>query len=69
MSTPTLDEARVKELFKEALVEVLAEQQDLLRRVVADIVEDIGLTRAIQEGEASPTVERDEVLRLLDDES
>ena len=66
MAPVTLDEAQVKELVKQALVEVLQERRDLLRDVVAEVVEDLGLMRAIREGESTGAVGRDEVLRTLE---
>jgi len=67
--TTTLDEAQLKTIFKEALTEVLQERKELLYEVVEDIVEDIGLVRAIREGQGSGRVSRDEVLRALGSQS
>jgi len=47
-----IDEERLKELFKEALVEVLEERKDMLYELMAEIMEDMALTHAIQEGES-----------------
>lgn len=68
MVAPFPDESQLKEAMKAALVEVLEERADLLREVLADVLEDIGLVRAIQEGEGTGPVSRDEVFRLLNDE-
>ncbi len=56
MSTVVLEEARVKDLFKQALVELLEERRDLFQSVFAEALEDIGLARAVHEAEASETV-------------
>lgn len=66
MVAPSLNETQLKDALKAALVEVLEERADLLRDVLAEVMEDIALIRAIQEGEASERVSRDEVFRLLD---
>ena len=55
----------LKDALKAALVEVLQERSDLLRDVLAEVMEDIALGRAIQEGEGSERVSRDEVFRAL----
>ncbi|MBE9166903.1 hypothetical protein IQ238_04920 [Pleurocapsales cyanobacterium LEGE 06147] len=63
-----IDETRIKALFKEALVEVIEENQELVSSLLIDALEDIGLARAIEEGEASKTVSRDEVFKVLSGE-
>ena len=63
-----LDETKIKALFKEALVEVIAENQDLVSSILVDVVEDIGLSRAIAEGKKSETVSREEIFKVLNEE-
>ncbi len=59
------DEARLKNIVKEALTEVLEERQDLFAEIVMEALEDFALVRAIQEGEDSEEVSREEVMQLL----
>lgn len=66
MSHTTLDETQIKELFKQAIVELLQEQKDLFYELVAEIVEDLALLRAIEEGEDTATARRDEVFQVLE---
>ena len=66
MSYTTLDETQIKELFKQAFVELLQERKDLLYEVVAEIVEDLALLRAIKEGEDTVTVSREAVFQVLE---
>jgi hypothetical protein len=69
MTHPTnIDETRIKALFKEALVEVIEENQDLVSSILIDTIEDIGLSRAIAEGERSKTVTREEIFEVLSEE-
>jgi spore coat polysaccharide biosynthesis protein SpsF (cytidylyltransferase family) len=69
MPYTTLDETQMKELFKQAFVELLQEQEDLLYELVAEIIEDFALLRAIREGEDTETVRREEVFRVLEEMS
>lgn len=62
-----VDEGRIKQWFKEALLEVLDERKDVLYELLAEIMEDIALIRAIQEGENTKPVSKQEVLKLLDE--
>lgn len=59
-------EVRLKEVFKAAIIEVLQERKDLVSGVFEEIIEDIALSRAITEGEGTPTVSRDEIFELLE---
>jgi hypothetical protein len=49
MSTAPLDEEKLKSLFKAAIIEVLEEHGDLVREAIEEAIEDIALTRAIDE--------------------
>jgi hypothetical protein len=66
MSTTLIDEAKLKEALKAAIVEVLEERKDLVREVLEEALEDIALARAIEEGEQSELVTRDEVFKALE---
>ncbi len=67
-NSTNLDEIRIKTLFKEALVEVIEENQELVSSILIDALEDIGLSRAIEEGDKSQTVSRDEIFKVLSGE-
>ncbi len=69
MSYVTPDETQIKELSKQAFVELFQERKDLLYEIVAEVVEDFALGKAIKEGEETPTVHRDEVFQVLGDVS
>ena len=59
------DEYMLKALVKEAVIEALEERKDDFREIVLEAIEDIALSRAIEEGENTPTVSRDEVFGML----
>jgi hypothetical protein len=66
MVAASLSETQLKDVLKAALIEVLEERSDLLRDVLAEVMEDVALGRAIQAGETSGEVSRDEVFRALE---
>lgn len=66
MSGTLFDEAKLKEALKSAIVEILEERKDLVREVLEEALEDIALARAIEEGEQSELVTRDEVFKALE---
>ena len=64
-----MDEAKLKQLVKEALTEILDERREILSEVIVEALEDVAMIRAIQEGENTPLAPREDVLRLLKGES
>jgi len=60
------DHELLKKTFKDALVEVLHEERDALREVLAEIVEDSALADAICDGQDSEPADRDAVFRILE---
>ncbi len=69
MSSITIDDNELKALLKQALIELLQEKNELLHEALADVVEEIGLVRAIKEGQARPVVDKARVLEALEQES
>ena len=66
MSSVTLDERQIKDLFKQAVLELFQERRDLLYDLLAEVIEDFALANAIKEGESTETVSRAEVFRILE---
>lgn len=66
MSHLSVDENRLKDLFKTALIEVLEERKDLVRDLLEEVFEDIALARAIEAGEQTEIISRNEVFKLLE---
>jgi len=66
MATATIDEGKLKELIKTALVEVLESRQDLVREIVEDAMEDLAFSRAIEQGLESEQIPREEVFAILE---
>ena len=66
MSSITIDDQTLRSLLKEVFIEVLQERPGLLRDVLAEAVEDVGLSLAIKEGQRTALVSKDEVLKALE---
>lgn len=66
MTHLSVEEERVKDLLKQAMLEVFQERQDLIYDLVAEVIEDLALVRAIKEGEATETISKAEVLQVLE---
>lgn len=66
MAKISLEEGEIKEIFKQALLEVLQERKDILYDVLSEVIEDLALTKAIKEGETTESVPKEEVLQTLE---
>jgi hypothetical protein len=66
MSSLSVDEGKLKDLLKTAIMEVLEERKDLVRDLLEEALEDIVLVRAIEAGEQTGTASRDEVFKVLE---
>ena len=60
------DEARLKALFKAAVLEVLEERKELLQDIIEETLEDVALARAIEAGQRTEDVSRREVFSALE---
>jgi len=63
------DKNQLKEVFKQALTELLQEQRDLFYDVFVEVLEDIAMANAIKEGETTAIVSRKQVFKILESES
>jgi hypothetical protein len=66
MNRLSVDEGKLKDLLKTAILELLEERKDLVRDLLEEALEDIVLVRAIEAGEHTGTVSRDEVFKVLE---
>lgn len=65
MAEINLDEEKIKQLFKSALIEVIQEQKEVFSDLLAEIIEDIALEKAIKEGEDTEPVSREAIFKIL----
>jgi len=60
------DSGKLKELFKQAIIEAIEEKKDLVHDLLVEAMEDLAMIRAIQEGEESASASREEVFNILE---
>ena len=61
-----IDDGKLKQLLKEALIEAIEEKRNIFHDMIVDAVEDIAMVRAIQEGENTETVSKQEIFNILE---
>ncbi|MGG6270377.1 hypothetical protein ACQ4M3_35555 [Leptolyngbya sp. AN03gr2] len=65
MSEMRLDSNQLKAVLKSAIVELLQENRQEISDLLAEIIEDIAMERAIKESETTKPVSREAIFRLL----
>jgi spore coat polysaccharide biosynthesis protein SpsF (cytidylyltransferase family) len=65
MLDTTLEDERLKTIFKQAMLELVEERRDVLYDLFAEIIEDLALVQAIKEGADSEPVSREEIFEIL----
>jgi len=56
----------LKNLFKEAITEVLESRPDLIGNALLNAMEDIAFVKAIEEGDKKEYVSYDELMKVMD---
>ena len=64
--TLNLDDEQTKALLKQAIMEMLQEKNELLYDAIVEVLEDLALARAIEEGLTSKVVDRADVFQILE---
>jgi len=61
----TIDETKLKELLKVAIIELMQEQKEEFSETLAETLEDILIKNAIKEGENTKAVSREQIFKIL----
>jgi len=59
------DSGKLKEIFKQAIIEAMEEKKDVVHDLLVDAMEDLAMIHAVQEGEKTGAASRDEVFNIL----
>ena len=61
-----IDDGKLKELFKQAIIEAIEEKKEAVHDLLVEAMEDVAMIHAIQEGEDSEVVSRKSVFQVLE---
>jgi hypothetical protein len=61
------DRKELKQVVKQALLELIQEEPEVWYALFAEVIEDLALVNAIKEGENSEMVNREKVIDLITD--
>ncbi len=59
------DDEKLKNLMKQAIIEAIEEKKGVVHDLLVEVMEDVAMIRAIQEGEESGPAGRDEIYRFF----
>ena len=62
---PSLEDAKLKALLKESLIELLEERREEFSELLLEALEDLALSRAIRDGEGTGLVDKQEILKII----
>jgi len=62
----SIDNDKLKEIFKQAIIETIEEKKDVVHDLLVEAMEDLAMIRAIEQGEETDLVSRDEVMSILE---
>lgn len=65
MISTIADKAELRTLLKELLIELLQERDEEISTLLTEVIEDITLANAIEEGETTELVSRDTIFKIL----
>lgn len=60
------DSGKLKEIFKQAIIEAIEEKKDMVHDMLVDAMEDLAMIHAIQQGENTGSASRKEVFDILE---
>ena len=60
-----IQEKKLKQLLKSALREAIHEERTLFYDLLSEIIEDIGLAKAIDEGKKARRVRKEDIYKIL----
>ena len=62
----TAEREELKQIVKDAIKEIVAEDREALKDLLVEVLEDLALLQRMEEGRATGFVGRDEVMDLLE---
>jgi hypothetical protein len=61
----SISDEKLKEIMKEALIEIIKEKRKVFYEILLEAIEEVGLANAIREGRKNKFVGEDRILKML----
>jgi hypothetical protein len=66
MAEITINSGQLKEALKASIIELFKDNREEFSKLLAEIIEDVAMERAIQEGEETEPVSREAIFKILE---
>lgn len=60
------DSSKLKEIFKQSIIEAIEEKKDVVHDMLVDAMEDLAMLHAVQQGEKTGSASRSAVFDILE---
>ncbi len=60
-----LKDQELKAILEEVLLKIITEKRELFKEILEEVIEDVGLSKAIEEGRKGDFVSKDEIMEIL----
>lgn len=64
--TLTMEDQQLKDMLKQAILELMEERQELFQQILTEVLEETSMVYAIKEGLKGADIPRDEIFRILE---
>ena len=61
-----LKEQELKQLLEEIIFKLFTEKREILKEILTEVIEDIALSKAIEEGRRNEFVSKDEIMDIIE---
>ena len=61
-----IDNSKLKDLFKQAIIEAMEEKKEVVHDLLVEVMADVSMIHAIEQGDVSGPASRDEVFQVLE---
>jgi hypothetical protein len=68
MTNISVETNQLKQTLKEVILEIITENKEEFSNLITEIIEDIALSKAIEEGENTELVDRQSIFTILEQE-
>jgi len=66
MTNILIESNQLKQTLKEVILELISENKEELSDLIIEIIEDIALSKAIEEGEETELVDKESIFKILE---
>ena len=63
----TINDSKMKKMLKEVLLEMMTQDKEVFSSILAEVIEDTAMIRAIKEGKKGQYIQEEQVMQMLEE--